>query len=760
ACNPGGQMIPRARPVMRRLGAAFACIAMLGALPAHAQPAAPANPMLAAAAGAASSSSLVFSWDEVTHAAGILGYIVHLQEVGFQFNMSFGNSLPFGAGISGIGTTRRAVIGDIVDEGASLTFTNLQPATTFKARIRAVSAASGNQLGAWSAIAEGATTDGPPGPPSYPAPAEVGHKSVILRWDAPDKDGGAPITGYRVRWNVTRAVFLNRGGADGEDIPGGASVRTHTVTGLTNDQAYIFAVAAVNRHGAGSWKGILDTPRKATGVVCLGNVAIPQHDACLAAAEAGYILSKNLPGEQEIVVTAARSTNASLPAATVTLRATDGDNAIQADTDIEGSLPALDGATLNLAAGAGAASATFSLTPKAGGDGGELRIAFTLGGADSDASIALLGTVFTLIDAGIRITEAAADRTCPAAHNAAVTAFMLEEGGDAAGVCVSLASNPGASAPVSCTVTNTDLIEVTPAELAFSSANWQTAQPVMVRAPDNDLAVAADSTDTLVCASSAASGEYADASVNASITISDTDMVAATGTLTANTGVNENGGVQPVIFTATLDAGALPSEECRVGFFWRDSVADAGEVVAVVGRDVRLFSLFGISILPGESSGSVTYQIDPIPDDDADTELIKFINEPQGCSGTASVDFGGVTVAITDFDSDFDFGMLDGAAGAHAADGLLVARYLAGARGADLGAGLGLTDEAVAAAAAVIARNMPLLDVDGVNGTTMADGIMIARYFLGVTSGAGLTDGQADSTQEQTVTGNIMKNLQ
>ncbi|MGR3915060.1 MAG: hypothetical protein OD918_11230, partial [Gammaproteobacteria bacterium] len=59
------------------------------------------------------------------------------------------------------------------------------------------------------------------------------------------------------------------------------------------------------------------------------------------------------------------------------------------------------------------------------------------------------------------------------------------------------------------------------------------------------------------------------------------------------------------------------------------------------------------------------------------------------------------------------------------------------------------------AAAAVIDGNMPLLDVDEDSEITMADGIMIARYALGVTSGAALIDGQAASSKLSTVMTNI-----
>ncbi|MGR3914562.1 MAG: fibronectin type III domain-containing protein [Gammaproteobacteria bacterium] len=105
--------------------------------------------------------------------------------------------------------------------------------------------------------------------------------------------------------------------------------------------------------------------------------------------------------------------------------------------------------------------------------------------------------------------------------------------------------------------------------------------------------------------------------------------------------------------------------------------------------------------------------------------------------------------------SGFNFAMLDGVAGASSKDGILAARYLAGARGGALSVGLGLAAGVAETAALNIAANLSLLDVDGNNATNAADGIMIARYMLGVVSGAGLYEGQADAADVDDVIANI-----
>ncbi|MGR3914069.1 MAG: fibronectin type III domain-containing protein, partial [Gammaproteobacteria bacterium] len=598
-----------------------------------------------------------------------------------------------------------------------------------------------------------------------PALAEPtsGHNSLILNWSAPGDTGGAPITGYTVRWALIHSPtdYLNTGGAAGKDV---GLVTTYTITGLMIFTDYYVEVAAVNAISAGAWSDRQSDQPFTAGIVCLGSAAIPDYDACLAAAEAGYVLSKNLPGAQTFIATAVRARLVNLPVTTFTLKITqDAANPIAANTDIEGELGWED-IQLIIPDRALTASAPLVVTPKASGDGGSVEVNFTYGnrfttsrtnGVRGSDDPTLVGAIFTLAAAGIRITAANADGACPAAHNAAVTALTLAEGADATGLCVSLAAAPSANTPVSCAVGDAGLIEVLPADLTFTGANWQTAQPLSARAPDDNLAFAADATDTLTCRSrGAAGGEYADAAADVFLTVSDTDMVAATGTLTANiAGVRENAGAQTVTFTATLDAGALPGEQCFVRTIAGNGNVGSGEVKAVNEVDFTVPGVVLFVVIPaGESSGSVDYVITPIRDNDAASEVIPFVTVPEDCSGTV-VDFGRVDIRIVEF----VFGMLDGVAGADAADGLLVARYLAGARGMDLVAGLGLADAAAvgAIAAADIGGNLHLLDVDGVNGTTMADGIMIARYYLGVTSGEGLLDGQADSSKESTVTTNI-----
>jgi hypothetical protein len=81
-----------------------------------------------------------------------------------------------------------------------------------------------------------------PAPTAPTAPATAGatgtNRAATVTWTAPTSDGGSPVTGY--------TVTASPGGAS---VSVAATLRTATVTGLTNEVAYTFAVRAVNQVG-------------------------------------------------------------------------------------------------------------------------------------------------------------------------------------------------------------------------------------------------------------------------------------------------------------------------------------------------------------------------------------------------------------------------------------------------------------------------------------------------------------------------------
>lgn len=87
--------------------------------------------------------------------------------------------------------------------------------------------------------------------------AQAGDGQAVLTWLAPASTGGAAISSYTVRYRPL--------GASTWSVFGTTANLTATVTGLTNSQAYEFAVAATNSVGTGALSGaVQSTPVAAT----------------------------------------------------------------------------------------------------------------------------------------------------------------------------------------------------------------------------------------------------------------------------------------------------------------------------------------------------------------------------------------------------------------------------------------------------------------------------------------------------------------
>ena len=131
--------------------------------------------------------------------------------------------------------------------GVTVTVSGLTNGTAYTFEVRAV-----NGVGQGPASSTSAT---PVAPATVPGAVEnlsakPGNGQVVLSWDAPLSDGGAPIAKYQ----------YGRSGGSWQDVPGGADARTVTVSGLTNGTEYGFTVVAVNSVGEGPLRVRWATP--------------------------------------------------------------------------------------------------------------------------------------------------------------------------------------------------------------------------------------------------------------------------------------------------------------------------------------------------------------------------------------------------------------------------------------------------------------------------------------------------------------------
>ena len=86
----------------------------------------------------------------------------------------------------------------------------------------------------------------PPGQPGIPDVTDMTPDSMKLTWEAPDDDGGSPITNYIVEKRIQGEVkwsVVNR------NVP--CPEETFTVTGLRPETLYEFRVTAENKAGQG-----------------------------------------------------------------------------------------------------------------------------------------------------------------------------------------------------------------------------------------------------------------------------------------------------------------------------------------------------------------------------------------------------------------------------------------------------------------------------------------------------------------------------
>ena len=123
--------------------------------------------------------------------------------------------------------------------------TDLAPGTTRYYRVAAINAKG---RGAYSNLARGATRAGAPGPPRSLRARADGPTSITLTWEAPTSDGGARITGYRIRTRGSRdgawtTIIANTG----------ETATTFTHTDLKPATAHRYQVAAINSVDAGEW---------------------------------------------------------------------------------------------------------------------------------------------------------------------------------------------------------------------------------------------------------------------------------------------------------------------------------------------------------------------------------------------------------------------------------------------------------------------------------------------------------------------------
>ncbi len=145
------------------------------------------------------------------------------------------------------GATWRDLVSNTRNTRTTYSHTGLEPATTRHYRVSAI-----NRIGVGEASrVESATTDATvPDAPTGLLATSTTSTRIDLVWIAPEYDGGAPVTAYRIEVSETAAAW-----ADLVPNTGSASA-TYTHTGLLPGSTRFYRVSAINRAGTGAPSGV------------------------------------------------------------------------------------------------------------------------------------------------------------------------------------------------------------------------------------------------------------------------------------------------------------------------------------------------------------------------------------------------------------------------------------------------------------------------------------------------------------------------
>lgn len=604
--------------------------------------------------------------------------------------------------------------------------TGLESGAEYTLRIKAVNAHGE------SPAAEARTT---PGTPNAPAnlTAVSADGALNLSWDAP---AGA-ITAYRLRWaaRATPQTWLNSGGAAGQAPTPTPTATTHTISGLTNATDYVIAVAAVNAIGAGRFSGtVTAAPGAAFAVADIADLrlhtgaAVGARGALPVAAGQNPPFTYALPG-----LPAGLQFRANPPAIFGTPTAAAETSMVYTATDSASPTPGTVSKNFTISAKAPPSVAKPGDVTLAIGEAVTLTTLPALGEATGGFGT-LVYKIEGALPSGLAFNDGS--RVISGTPNAAgrfALVYVVEDELSAVGGVVArqpfeihVTSGATASAPV------------------LHGSRDSAALTLTWAAPESSTPIVgyrvrwASSPDLNAWLNGAGADGNTIGVVNRyQLPVADADTIYRFQAAAIN---DEGTGFwsEPYLSAPTLEFTA--------------EIADAHFHTAQTGRALQLPPARG-GIPP------YTYALTGAPAGmqfNAETRMLTGTptaqSSPQEFSLAYRVTEGSGSLTrrftLTALSVHLD---VDASAKTTAQDGILIARYLLGVRGGTLEDGQSAADPADIAAQIDIARETLALDVDADGAVTATDGLLIARYLLGLT-GAALADSIAPSADDAAIT--------
>ncbi len=417
-----------------------------------------------------------------------------------------------GLGITGYEVRHRADGGTWPTTATSVTasphtITGLTDGTTYEVQVRAQNAVGWSD---WSDTQE--ETSGGLRPDAPVLTVTPGNVKLDLSWTVPSGNGSA-ITGYNIQYRVKTTNDWSQWTHTGTGT-------TATITGLTNDTAYVVRVGATNTNGSGSFSESVE--------------ASPASDSIVPSKPRNLTLA---PANQKIT-------------ASWTEPANDGGLDI---TSYELRFREVGASSWN--SQTGLTSTTYEITPvgavnPANGEEWEVRVRAANAKGNGNYTDSVMAVVNPPLTSGNLV------------HNLTLVGgtgnpadITIDEGslitgqGSSNAYTISLKTQP--YAPVTVEIRATEGATVETPSLVFTPSNWSTPQSAMVRG-----AYGADRTADVTVTHSARGGGYDGQSFTATIT-----QVTDTETL-------------PGRFTANTQYTASSNLDAEIRLEWPDSISD------------------------------------------------------------------------------------------------------------------------------------------------------------------------------------------
>ena len=139
----------------------------------------------------------------------------------------------------------------------SYTFTGLTNGTLYYFQVAALNISGVGTYSTQTTISTATPSTIPDPPTNLYGDGSSENGIIYLSWNAPDYDGGAPITSYNLQYCISSTEMWIK---MPPYIISSVTVLTYTFTGLTNGTQYDFQIAAVNINGESSYSTNSSTP--------------------------------------------------------------------------------------------------------------------------------------------------------------------------------------------------------------------------------------------------------------------------------------------------------------------------------------------------------------------------------------------------------------------------------------------------------------------------------------------------------------------